>query len=491
MDRRTFLKASVLGAGVATAPMLFLNTGGAFAAPISFNADLKIPPLLEGWGEQNNRVFELSLQNGSSAFVPGYQTPTFGISGAYLGPVIRARKGDRVTISVRNQLEEPSTLHWHGVKLPGEMDGGPHQSIAPGEIWRPEFMIDQPASMQWYHSHAWHRTGEQVFKGLAGLFIIDDDQSDGLGLPNEYGVDDIPLVLQDRSFNRDGSFRYVAGMHQRMAGLLGNVMLVNGTVGPHLHTSKTRTRFRILNGSNARIYNLAFDDQRPFQQIASDGGLLAEPVTLSRIRLAPGERAELVVDIKGGEEVFLQHQPMSVPGGGMMMAMTAGIDAAAFDILRITSSATDSSGLPALPRRLATLPPLPSSPRGVSRQFVLDTQMMVGSTINGKQMNLQRIDHKVVLGEEEMWEFVNRSPMPHPMHIHGVQFRVLSRNGHLPAKNEQGFKDTVLIHADEVVRILASFDHPASSRFPYMFHCHNLEHEDGGMMGQFTVEHLA
>ena len=488
MNRRSFLRISALAGAAAVVPFYFSRGFGVFAAPAVFDTPLAIPPVLTGKDEGDRRFFDLALQAGSREFFPGYQTPTIGVNGPYLGPVLRARRGESVAFNVINRLDENSTLHWHGFRLPGEMDGGPHQVIAPGANWAPRFQIKQPASTQWFHSHAWHRTGVQVYRGLAGLFYIDDDTADTLGLPNEYGVDDIPLVLQDRSFDSDGGLRYATNMHQRMSGMLGNVMLVNGTVGAHFRAKRNLLRFRLLNGSNARIYNLGFSDGRRFHQIATDSGLLAAPVPLSRLRLAPGERAEIVVGIGRGDDLMLRHEPLPRPRGGGMMSMMAGADVGPFDILRISGGEWEPEQR-TLPERLvqsSERAPQAVDAAGI-RRFVLDTQMMVGSMINGRQMDLRRIDHRVRRGDVEIWEFENRSPMPHPMHVHGVQFRVLSRNAAAPPANEQGLKDTVLVDVDETVRVIARFDDRADDAHPFMFHCHNLEHEDAGMMGQFTV----
>ena len=485
MDRRTFLRLSVATGAATVLPWYLWGSRSALAAPAVLNTPLAIPPLLTGRSEGDQRVYDLTLQSGSREFFSGYQTPTIGINGPFLGPVLRARSGESVAFNVTNQLDEDSTLHWHGLRLPGEMDGGPHQVIAPGATWTPRFTIHQPASTQWFHSHAWHRTGSQVYKGLAGLFYIDDSLSESLNLPNEYGVDDIPLVLQDRSFNSDGSFRYVDNMHQRMSGMLGDVTLVNGTVGAHLQAVRNRLRLRLLNGSNARIYNLSFSDGRKFHQIATDGGLLAAPVTLSQLRLAPGERAELVVDIHSDDNVVLRHAPLRrrIP---MMRPWVARSDAESFDILGISGTANSPAGA-GLPDRLVPGQELKPESADATRRFVLNTRMMAGSTINGRQIDLQRIDHRVRLGDIEIWEFENRSPMPHPMHVHGVQFQIISRNRAPPPANERGLKDTVLVDADETVQVIVKFDDPADDRHPFMFHCHNLEHEDAGMMGQFVV----
>lgn len=485
MDRRSFLKLSAL-TGVATVvPYYLWRGGGAFAAPALLDTPVAIPPLLDGRLEGGQRKYDLTLQPGQREFFTGFQTPTIGINGPFLGPVLRARRGESLAINVSNRLNEESTLHWHGLRLPGEMDGGPHQVIAPGATWSPQFEIHQPASTQWFHSHAWHRTGAQVYQGLAGLFYIDDDLSAALDLPNEYGVDDIPLVLQDRSFNSDGSFRYVDNMHQRMSGMLGDVTLVNGTVGARLRALRNRLRLRLLNGSNARIYNLSFSDGRMFHQIATDGGLLAAPVTLNQLRLAPGERAELVVYIDGDDNVLLRHTPLRrrIP---MRTPRLARGDAESFDILGISGTVNWPTRA-GLPDRLVPGKELKPESGVATRRFVLNTRMMAGSTINGRQMDLQRIDHRVRLGEIEIWEFENRSPMPHPMHVHGVQFQIISRNSAPPSANERGLKDTVLVDPDETVRLIARFEDRADEQHPFMFHCHNLEHEDAGMMGQFSV----
>ena len=211
---------------------------------------LKIPKLLKG-AAGARKIYELHVAAGISTFLPDLSTPTLGINDAYLGPTIRARAGDRVTLRVKNNMAEPTALHWHGLHVPARFDGGPHQVIEPGKLWEPSFDIKQKASLCWYHSHMLEQTGEQVLRGLAGLFLIEDDESLALRLPSDYGIDDIPLIIQDRRFNADGSFEYMSNMGDAEVGYQGNVILVNGTVAPHLELRRQRTRLRILNGSNA------------------------------------------------------------------------------------------------------------------------------------------------------------------------------------------------------------------------------------------------
>ncbi len=486
-DRRTFLKAAAGGGLLAAAPLLFRGGAPAMAADGTFEKPLAIPPLDEGRLEKGVRTFELGVRSGSRRFIEELETPTLGIDADYLGPVLRVRRGERLRIAVHNGLDEDTTLHWHGLRLPGPMDGGPHQVIRPGSTWTPHFQVRQPAATCWFHSHQLHRTGEQVYRGIAGLFYIDDEWSDALALPADYGVDDFPLVLQDRSFNRDGSFRYADNMHTRMAGMLGNTLLVNGTLSPVLDVKHQRVRLRVLNGSNARIYNLAFRDGRSFHQVASDGGLLPAPVERHSLLLAPAERAEIVVELKPGEDLMLIHRPVELGGGGMMMRMTAGADDGPYPVLRLRATSDAAPPAKPLPSKLRPVERLAAGEARGVRRFRLDTRMMVGSTINGRFMDMARIDQKVRLGDVEVWEFDNRSPMPHPMHVHGVQFQILARNGRPPAAGETGWKDTVLVRSEEKVRVIARFEDAADGDNPFMFHCHNLEHEDGGMMGQFTV----
>ncbi|HEB97720.1 MAG TPA: oxidase [Sedimenticola thiotaurini] len=496
VTRRDLLTAAAaVGASGVAVTALYGSGRSAFAGAARFQRPLAIPPLLQGEVRDGVRRFDLTLQRGQREFLDGMQTPTAGINGAFLGPVIRVRRGEQVRLDVANRLGEASTLHWHGVHLPAKMDGGPHQVIEAGATWSPRFRIRQPASTQWYHSHLFHRTGVQVYYGLAGLFYIDDDQGDALGLPSDHGVDDIPLVLQDRSFARDGSFRYLTSMHDRMLGMTGDVMLVNGVVLPFLRVRRRLTRFRILNGSNARIYNLAFSDGRRFLQIASDGGLLPRPVPLTSVRLSPGERAEILLEMTPEDDLQLVHVPPPArrARGGGMMGMMQGMmrsDDQPFSIMRLIGSGLEDAGTRP-PRRLVEVPAWSEDEAVKTRRFVLEMGMGMmgggGFRINGRAMDMNRIDETVRLGAVEIWEIVNRSPMAHPFHIHDIQFRILDRDGRPPPAGEQGLKDTVLVEPQETVRVITRFEHYADADSPYMFHCHILEHEDAGMMGQFVV----
>jgi FtsP/CotA-like multicopper oxidase with cupredoxin domain len=366
--------------------------------------------------------------------------------------------------------------------------------IPPDNTWSPEFDIRQPASTLWYHSHLLHETGRQVYSGLAGLIYIDDDHADSLGLPSAYGRDDIPLVLQDRAFNADGSFRYSSSvMGSGMRGMMGDVMLVNGVAFPQLKVKHRRIRFRILNGSNARIYNLEFSDKRRFLQIAGDGGLLRRRVPLRQLRLSPGERAEIVVVFDWDDSVYLRDiYTASNSGAGMGGGQNNPIG----DIMHFDGTGIAAALIGPPPVVLSTDIPF-WNPREADRKRVFSLGSGGGSgnmggggspfTINGKFMDINRIDETVRVGDIETWEITNRSSMAHPFHIHNVQFRIHARNGVTPPPNERSLKDTVLVNPGESVLLAMRFSDYTDSDTPYMYHCHILEHEDAGMMGQFLV----
>ena len=472
---------------------------------------LKIPQLAQGELTGNVRQFQLILQQGSSTFLTDTTTATFGINGSYLGPTLHFHRNESVSLHIENQLGEPTTLHWHGFHLPTSEDGGPHQVIANGDTWNPRFTVVQFAGTFWYHSHMLITAGEQVYKGLAGMIIVEDDTQQ-VELPSTYGVDDIPLIVQDRRFNADGSFRYMSDYEDMVVGMRGNTILVNGTWQPYFVPSTRLVRFRLLNAANARTFIFAFSDGRAFQQIASDGGLLEKPVTLTNVELAPAERAEIVVDFSDGRDVNLVSvgKPSYFPEfPGAMSAMMRSMNTQDFDLLsiRLQGQLQDNG---TLPESLAPIYRLPESAATNTRQFLLSmgtgqrsgddrgpgTGLRNGNggghgggnfSINGRKMALDFINERIKLNTTEIWELSNNSPMSHPFHVHNGQFQILDRNRRPPPANEMGWKDTVKVGPGELVRIIMRFTDFSSEEIPYMYHCHVLEHEDRGMMGQFLI----
>lgn len=441
---------------------------------------LPLPELIEDLDPSENKaVFKLVARKGETAFFKGRKTETYGYNGNYLGPVIRVRKGEEVDITVRNQLDEPTTVHWHGLRVDGVMDGGPHYPVAAGEMRNVHFRVEQPAATLWYHPHPHGKTGEQVYKGLAGLFLVDDEISETLPLPKEYGVNDIPLIIQDKRFAEDGRLLYRTHMMDVMRGMMGNVLVVNGAVNPRLKVEARNIRFRLVNGSNARDYTIGLSDGSGFSMIASDGGLLEKPVIMHSLVLSPGERAEIVVDFSKYAEGT--HIRLVGPG---------------YDILDVVvgKRVSDESSVP---QKLAAVGPADASLVVRTRLFTLE-QFGTQVTINRKVFSFNRVDEKVSLGSTEIWEIRNEGmshgmmgmrggmghTMAHPFHIHGVQFRILQRDGQPPPAHEKGWKDTVQVYPGETVKVLATFLHKGI----YVYHCHILEHDDAGMMGTFEVQ---
>ncbi|SMM99675.1 Multicopper oxidase [uncultured Candidatus Thioglobus sp.] len=482
ISRRRFIQAGLA--------VLVLPKSMVYAAYKPFRNNFQVPALAQSKRVGKDVYFDLNIQSGVSRFIPNKTTKTWGINQPFLGVTLRARKGDKVHIKVNNHLKETATLHWHGMKLPAKADGGPHQPILPNKTWLSEYEIIQPAATTWYHSHQLHKTGEQVYKGLAGMFIIDDEQADALSLPSTYGVDDFPVIIQDRDFNQDGSFSYINSMHDRMMGKMGNVILVNGVRKPVLKVKKSLIRLRILNGSNARIYHLSFDDNRDFHIIASDGGLLEQTITANKITLSPAERVEVLVDVSDGKMPMLMHKPQQNSRRGMMnmMSMMGGGEES-FAIFQIDAT-TASNTPPKLPQKLITHTKIPQKSvkkRSFELQMKMGMMRMLGNafSINGKAMDINRIDEIVKADSTEIWTINNTSMMDHPFHIHNAQFKIIKKNN--ISAHETGFKDTVLVRANSAVEVLIHFPKYSDKNTPYMFHCHILEHEDQGMMGQFLV----
>ncbi len=369
------------------------------------------------------RTFSLAAGTGTSEFRPGVATPTWGFNGDHLGPTLRAARGERVAVEVTNGLDRATSVHWHGMHLPAAMDGGPHQEIAAGGTWRPTWRIDQPAATLWYHPHQHGTTEEHVYRGLAGLFILDDDASVAADLPHEYGVDDLPLILQDKVISADGEL--ILKDDGGEPGTLGNLVMINGTVGAYRKITTERVRLRLLNGSTARTYQLGFEALE-LMVVATDGGLLDEPIMTDQIRLAPGERAEVVITLEPGATVRLRsfevgprRRRRSVRDGRQRRLRRAGVAGR-----RETPPGSEATLAPVGARR-------PRRARrdavGVTRTFELEERK-----INGRTMDLGRIDEVITVGSTELWEVRNTVPMPHSFHVHDVQFRILTIDGQAP-----------------------------------------------------------
>ncbi|MFZ1685828.1 MAG: multicopper oxidase domain-containing protein [Flavobacteriales bacterium] len=460
---------------------LFVASFFALTSTAQINNPLAIPPALDV------DTFDLVVDEHVHQFYPGLNTPTYGASAEYLGPTLIFHTNDTTRIRVHNDLAQITNMHWHGLHVPAEFDGGPPREIAPGGVWDVKFQVKNPAGTYWYHPHPHELTAEQANMGIAGFIIVQDDEEGALDLPRTYGVDDFPIVVQDRRFQANGSFVF---------GPFGDSVLVNGTPRPYLECPAQVVRLRLLNGSNARIYPLGFENNHPFSMIASDGGLLNAPVTMDRIPLSNGERAEILLDLTGmeGDSLLLMSYgselPATVPGSSFILWEGSALNGIDFPVLRIRITAPTTSPVSAVPAALGTALPLDEALATNTRTKVLSGNGMVGMGmfyINGQMFDLNVINDTMQLGSMEIWEIENISNMAHPFHIHGGSFFILDRDGIAPPLWEQGAKDVVLLDAGAGVRVIMRFDDYITDGWPFMYHCHNLLHEDNMMMAQYIV----
>ncbi len=427
---------------------------------------LPIPKLVSG----DN--IKLNIQHGSIN-LPFGVSKTMGFNGDYLGPTIMVNKDEFLSFKINNDLNEDTTVHWHGLRVPAEYDGGPHQIIGKGTVWEPEFKIIQSASTLWYHPHLMGKTGEHVYNGLAGLFIINDDYSKSLKIPKDYGVNDIPIILQDRDIDRNGSFVYSPNMHDEVFGYFGNIILVNGAFEPVLNINAGTYRFRVLNGSNSSIFRVRFSNDKKFTVIAGDGGFLPKSLSTSEIIISPGERYEILTDFDTDDESFLI---TDIYGGS------------SFKSMKIVTSNREGVFY-THPETFLSKPVEYNQKSNTKREFLMETQMMGRFTINGKAMSMDRVDFSLPVDSTEIWTIKNigfgMMQVPHSFHVHDTQFSVISVNDKKPGALYSGLKDTILIMPGDKVEIAVNFIEYLGK---YMYHCHFLEHEDSGMMGQFLVE---
>jgi suppressor of ftsI len=477
LTRRALLWGLTVGAMGATAACAHPSQ------PAARRGDaLPIPPLAPVREVAGVKNFELVAAESTSQIKPGVNTRTLGYSGSILGPTVRVKRGDRVQMNVRNALKEETTVHWHGLHVPAKFDGGPHQMIAPGESWSPAFTIDQPAATLWYHPHPHGSTSRQAYLGLAGLLLIDDDDPAGAVLPSRYGVDDVPLVLQDKRFTADGQLDLT---DRKDVGLIGDVMTCNGVASPTFTATTDTVRFRVLNGSTMRVVNLAFADNRTYRLVGSDGGLLRSPIPATSTLISPGERAEILVDMHPGDDVQLLCAPIA---NNLEMRPGDSPDFGTGDrltVLTMKASPTLAAGPKVAPN--AVLNPTLVDPPTVPANATVRNFGLREFTINNKLMDMNRIDDVVPVDTTETWVVQNKDKWIHNFHIHDTQFRILSTDRLKTPVMTAGWKDTVLLPPGAIARLQVRFHGYTDTTHPYMYHCHLMYHEDRGMMGQFLV----
>ncbi len=543
-SRREFLKTACAGVGTLTASSIFpvLPFVGSVLAQSGQVPDLEVRlravesevQILTGKPTRVWTYLGEVLQGDAAALQM--------LPDSYLGPIFRVRQGQHVRIHFVNELTEDSIIHWHGLILSEAMDAHPHYAIAPGETYLYDFQVTNRAGTYWYHPHTHGATATQVYNGLAGLFIVVDDEEMAAGLPS--GDYDIPLVFQDRSFDAENQLVYITGgmMTQTMTemmGFLGDNILVNGKPAFELDVETRAYRLRLLNGSNFRILKLGWEDDTLLTVIGTDGGLVEVPVERPYVTLSPGERVELWVDFNGravGSQLLLKSLPFTgveMGGtlmGGMEMPETTTLPhGTETTVLKVNIVQKSTEALP-LPDRLSTIQRYTLSDAvnaEMPRTFEIAMLNEVW-TLNGRSFEMDAVadDEIVQANTLEVWEFINvvnegatvamegghgghdmgnmntgngevrtEDQMAHPMHIHGVQFQILERSINEGFREgwesvsagyvDEGWKDTVLLMPGERVKLLMRF---GTDLGLYVFHCHNLEHEDLGLMRNYRVQ---
>lgn len=519
MHRRDLLRLlslSAMGGGATRTDALAVGLGAASTAqtapPAAFVPDVELrltaaPDEVSVLPGATTRVWRFTGE-----LVKGPADTLQILPGSYLGPVIRLRRGQKVRIHFANQLGEDSIVHWHGLDVPEAADGHPRRVIRPGREYVADFEVTNRAGTYWYHPHPHMRTGAQVYQGLAGLLLVRDAEEDALALPA--GNAELLCVLQDRQFDARNQLVFHDGtMMAMMNGFLGDRVLVNGRPQPTMDVDAGWLRVRALNGSNARIYKLAWSHDVQMTVIGGDGGLLEHPLRQQAVTLAPGQRMDVLVNLSGlaaGTEVHLDSQAfaeadasaggmMGMTGGRMMRMRGRGSSLPNGAPLRVLTLRTRAGGRTfRLPERLSSFDSTWSARPGPAiRQVPLSFQRMLWA-LDGRTFVTDEAapEETVAAGTTHLWELVNPLNQmmgiraAHPIHLHGRQFRVVSRTGGEAANTlraglvDAGWTDTVLVLPGETVRIQATFTrHPGL----YLYHCHVLEHEDMGMMRNFRV----
>lgn len=473
---------------------------------------LFIPPTLSG------PVYNLNMQNGTYQFNPGITSQTMGFNGNLLGPTLIMNAGQQVSMNVTNSLGENTTVHWHGLHVAAENDGGPHTVIAPNTTWTPSFTVMNHASTYWYHPHLHDSTHKHVAKGLAGLIIVRDAEEAALALPRTYGVDDFPLIIQTRAINSSGQIQYMKPPSGNQGPNMDTLLTVNGIKNATLNVPAQSVRLRILNGSNQRVFNLGLSTGGNFYQIASDDGLLAQRASITRLKIAPGERAEIVIPLAltpVGTNIQLMSYASELPQGvwGATNAWIPGagspgvppnynpnpMNGTNFSVLNLhVVESTPGAVFSIPPFTLASVTPIPEASATNTRHKYLFSAGGLGVKIgttpvvgDAQIFNMGVIDDVIPYNATEIWVLHGSHQQYHPFHIHDIEFFILDRrdsnNVIIPlTPNERGRKDVVFVGAKETVRFITKFT-DFWGDVPFMYHCHITGHEDMGMMKQFIV----
>ena len=495
-SRRTFLRFVLGGTATALLPvrMRAQHGGGAAAASPAltpFVDPLPIPPVLKPKKVGKKDAYTITMKPGTAQCHRDLPpTNILGYNGIYPGPTIHATRNRMVQITQINNLgpmvHEPGmemhnpSVHLHGALVPPESDGHPADGIPANSSRVYTYPNKQRGTTLWYHDHTHGATGHNVWQGLAGLYLLNDTKETALRLPR--GAYEIPLVIQDRTFDSAGQFVYNLDDMAKEMGMTGDVVLVNGKVNPYLEVAARKYRFRILNGSNSRRYTLSLDNGSPLIQIGTDGGLLQRPNPQASIGISPAERIDVIIDFTG------------VAIGTNIVLRNVGGEGRTANVMQFKVTKPSGKENAVIPQFLAKWeeivdPADPLAPVPITRNFLLNRATINGAltwVINGFSYDSPgRPVPQPKLNEVEYWHFTNPTNHPHPMHIHLVQFQIVNVNGEPQDTSDYGWKDTVVVPPNGgEITVAARFSDYTGK---YVFHCHNLEHEDYAMMSEFEV----
>jgi suppressor of ftsI/bilirubin oxidase len=485
--RPTITRRGLLrGIGALALASTAVGTSMRFADPAraaTATGTLTIPTLLDATTDSSGtKVYTLSMETGTTEILSGISSSTCGFNQAVLGPVIKVTQGDTVQMDITNNLSAVSTVHWHGAHIPPSVDGGPQNTIAAGATFSPSFEINQGACTLWFHPHALGTTAEQVASGLAGMLIVDDDTDGAAALPTDYGTDQFPLIIQSLPVSSAGVIQNTTA--GEVASTTSFPLLVNGTNitangARTLEVDAARVRFHILNASITDFITITRSDGEKLTQVATDAALLSAPLSVSSIELVQGERAEIVVDLTSSDTVTLQCTVTTAGARG---------GSGTSSILTLTSTATTAAD--DLPSSLNTFTALDVSSPDATRTIALSNTgatFMINGVAGTTMSAMEASEIMTTVGATEVWTITNATGLIHSFHLHDVPFQVQTINGSAPTDGYTEWKDTIIVSPQSTTVIAMQFTDYSDDTYGYMLHCHNVIHEDEGMMAMLMV----
>lgn len=466
LSRRQFLtRSSWVGAMAFTPFPLFAKNRPA----------LIIPPLIDvGRG----KPIRLEFRSAQTQFEANKLVEVWGVNGQYLAPTVRVKSGDFVKLTYSNSLPQPLSVNIQGLQAPTEMIGSNHRTLSPNSSWSPILSVHQPACSCWYHADTMLNASFQLYRGVAGLWLIEDTESRNAKLPNKYGVNDIPLILQDQLLNKDG----VQVLDSHANQFFGKRLFVNGKASPYFNVPRGWVRLRVVNASLSRAYDLRLDNAKPLYLIATGVGMLAQPLEMSAVPLAPSERVELLVDLSEGETVSLisgEKQDLLYSVKQLFSDDDELVDNVIVELR--------PEGLPSALSQTPSLPPfdLDQFKLKISqeRKFVLRP---LDRLINGQRFDPKRIDVVAKQGSVERWYLTSNHPIGFT--LQGAKFIVETNNRQKTPHKQLAWRDTVWLEADQETTILVKFEHRSSEQLPFSFGVSDFMLRDRGAMAQMVVE---